>query len=344
MSMPLLKWASFFVGILMINNLFCEVQVEHTQDINFFRSIPKAELHLHLGGSYPLDFLLNLASPEQKVKLLENLKLVSQGISYQNIFHVFNMISQIVNTEEKIEEGTYETCRSLEEDGVVYAEIRTGLKNFGDGLESYLQAVLRGIKRVESDRFKGYLLLSLQRSSSLEFAKKTIDLALQYKDKGVVGIDLSGDSTIGNLDAILPEILRAKEGGLLLTVHIGETPLEKNQKDILEILQPHRIGHGVHLASDALDWVLKHRVPVEVCLTSSLLVEMINHYAGHPWLSYYLQGHPIVICTDDPLLFQTTLSKELQVLANLSLFSHEQIEQLVQSSFQHAFRDTLCHH
>jgi adenosine deaminase len=161
-------------------------------------------------------------------------------MSYQSIFQVFSIVSHIVNTDSKVEEGTYALCQSLKADGVVYAEIRTGLKDLGNGVESYLQSVLRDMKRAQTDQFKSTLLLSLQRSSSLLFTKQTIDLALQYQDKGIVGIDISGDSTLGNIETSLPEILRAKEAGLSLTVHMGESPLEKDQKHILEILHPHR--------------------------------------------------------------------------------------------------------
>lgn len=302
-----------------------------------FRFIPKAELHLHLGGAYPLEFLLKIATPQQSAKLLDNLELVSKGMNYQSVFQVFSVVSQIVNSDSKVEEGTYALCQALKADGVVYAEIRTGLKDLGNGAESYLQSVLRGMERAQSTQFTSNLLLSLQRSSSLVFAKQTVDLALQYKDRGVVGLDISGDSTVGNIDAILPEIVRAKEGGLFLTAHMGESPLETDQKRILEALHPDRIGHGVHLSSDALHWILNHRLPIEVCLTSSFLVQMTNQYAEHPALQYRLKGYPIVICTDDPLLFQTTLSKEFQLLSLLGLFSEEEIQSIAEEGFKQAF-------
>lgn len=322
----------------MVFVIFCHTVRASQVDQEFsFRDIPKAELHLHLGGSYPLSFLLEIADSQQKAHLLDSFDLIAKGISYQNVFQVFSIVSQIVNTDSKVEAGTYALCEDLKADGVVYAEIRTGLKNLGNGLESYLQSVLNGMEKAKSAQFKSCLLLSLQRNSPPEFAKRTIDLALQYQDKGVVGIDISGDSTIGDIEAILPELVRAREEGLFLTLHIGESPLEKNQRALLETLNPHRIGHGVHLSSEASEWILENKIPFEVCLSSSVFVQMVDHHVNHPALHYRLQGHPIVICTDDPLLFQTTLSKELQLLFDLSIFNREEIIEIAKDGFRYAF-------
>jgi adenosine deaminase len=299
-----------------------------------FQEMPKAELHLHLGGSYPLDYLLDLASPPQQQALLNSLEMVSKKVDYHEGFKIFGLIGQIVNSDDKVEKGVAALCRALEKDGVVYAEIRTNLKDLGTGLEGYLQSVLRGMR---SERLQTRLLLSLQRASTLSHAQRTVDLAIKYRGQGVVGIDLSGDSTIGQIEAILPELKRARQAGLFLTVHMGESPKELNQKALLEALQPHRIGHGVHLAQDALEWIFDHRVPIEVCPTSSVLVQMIGDYSAHPGLGYYLQGHPVVICTDDPLIFQNSLSSELFALSEKTFLNYNQLRQLAKSAIEHAF-------
>jgi len=302
-----------------------------------FQEIPKTELHLHLGGSYPLDFLMEIASPSQQEALKEALELISRKIDYHEGFKVFSLISQIVNTDGKVEKGTLALCRALEKDGVVYAEIRTSLKDLGTGLEGYLQSVLKGIQGGISERLQVRLLLSLQRASSLIHAKSTVDLALKYQNLGVVGIDISGDSTLGQIETILPELKRAKSAGLFLTLHMGESAKEQNQKELLEELQPHRIGHGVHLSVEALDWIFVHRIPIEICPTSSVLVQMIEDYSAHPGWEYYLRGHPVAICTDDPLIFQNSLSSELFTLSERTFLNFNQLRQLAKNAIEYAF-------
>ncbi len=300
-----------------------------------FQSVPKAELHLHLGGAYPKEYLFSIATEEQKRELEEKLELIANGVDYHDVFRVFQIISQLVNSEEKIEEGVKALCVALQKDGVSYAEIRTGLKDLGKGFEAYLSSVLSGIKAMESELFQARLFLSLQRNSSLEAVKTTIDLALKYKNQGIIGIDISGDSTIGEINFILPELIRAKEAGLPFVVHMGEAPGEIEQIALLEALQPVRIGHGVYLSDEAKEWIVQHQTPIEVCLTSSVLVKMIDHYRQHPGLEFFRLGHPVVLCTDDPLLFSTTLSKEFAIGHLDAGLSMDHLERLAQDAFHY---------
>lgn len=301
------------------------------------RQLPKAELHLHLGGSYPIKYLQSIATPEQYTALQSGLDLVAGGIEYQKAFSVFGLVSQIVNSEQKVEDGTFALCKELQADSVTYVEIRTGLKNLGTGFEGYLDAALRGIQRAHTDGFQAYILLSVQRNSTPEFAQRTVDLALKYRPQGVVGIDISGDSTIGDITAILPILLDAKEQGLFIALHIGESGLEKDQLVLLETLQPERVGHAVHLTPEAYNWIREHKTPVEVCLTSSELAKMLDHHTMHPGIEYYRNNHPIAICTDDPLIFRTSLTQELLLLLDAKLLTFEEIEAIVRESRDYSF-------
>jgi adenosine deaminase len=121
-----------------------------------------------------------------------------------------------------------------------------------------------------------------------------------------------------------------------MVIHMGESPQETDQLALLHALQPDRIGHGVFLSPDAEDWILSHRIPIEVCLTSGTLVGFIDHPSKHPGLRYFAQGHPIMFCTDDPLLFSTFLSQELLIAYTQAGLSLDEIERIVQQSFDYA--------
>lgn len=327
----------FWAFCLMMNSLFC------TEKISEFQQLSKAELHLHLGGAFPREYLFSIATSTQQEELARALDLVSKRIDYHAGFRVFGLIAQIVNSEEKLQNGVSRLCESLEEDHVCYVEIRTGLKDLGRGMEEYLKAVLRGIRQAASTQLKVNVILSLQRSSPLAMVQETIDLALKYRDQGVIGIDISGNSAIGAVDHIIPDLMRAKKAGLAFTVHMGEVPEETDQMLLLTQLEPKRIGHGVYLNDEAKEWILRHRVPLEVCLTSSVLVKMIDDYPQHPGFEFFRLGHPIVFCTDDPLLFSTTLSQELLYAHQLCGLSVEDIKYLVDRSFDYTLEalDTI---
>lgn len=305
------------------------------EEIADFKQLPKAELHLHLYGSFPRDYLFSIATAVQKEELTTALDLVAQKIDYHAGFRVFGLIAQIVNSEEKLQKGVVQLCKSLEDDHISYVEIRTGLKDLGHGTEEYLRAVLRGIQEAALIQLKANVILSLQRSSSVSAAKETIDLALKYRDQGVVGIDISGNSSMGQVQQIMPDLKRAKGKGLAFTIHMGEVPGEMDQMLLLTLLEPKRIGHGVYLCDEAKEWILRHRVPLEVCLTSSVLVKMIDNYRNHPGIEFFRLGHPIVFCTDDSLLFSTTLSQELSYAHQLCGLSKEEVQGLVEGSFNY---------
>lgn len=320
-------------GLMMLLQSFLTAHADP-----FFHDLPKAELHLHLGGAYPKSYLFSLATEEQKEKLERALSSVANRVSYKEVFTVFEIVRQLVDTEIKVQRGVEALCRELKRDNVVYVEIRTGLKDLSHGAEAYLQAVLAGIEAEKANRFTAKVLLSLQRNSSLESARKTIDLAIKYQSRGVAGIDLSGDSTVGDVMTIREELERAKNAGLPFIVHIGEDPREKDQLFLLETLQPDRIGHGVHLTHQAKEWILNKKIPLEVCLTSSVLVQMIDDLEEHPGIAMLRLGHPVVFCTDDPLLFSVTLSDELFRAYRFGGLSLEEISEANRMAFEYALK------
>lgn len=299
-----MKTILFFSLFLLFANHIQAITIEE------IRQIPKAELHLHLGGSYPLPYLKTIATPDEFNALQQGIHQFVDGVDYNQCFFVFSLINKIINTPERLEDGVYYLCKELQADGVTYVEIRTGLKDLGSGYAGYLKAVLNGIRKASQDNFKANILLSLKRNSNIELAQLTVDLALQYKNDGVVGIDISDNSLQGDINTILPVLVNGKEQGLSFVIHMGESPLEKDQILLLENLEPVRIGHGVHLKPESLEWIKSRKIPIEICLSSSVCAKMISNRSEHPGLQLYAEGHPVAICTDDPLIFRTSLSQE----------------------------------
>lgn len=296
------------------------------------RQLSKSELHLHLGGSWPLSYLKTIATVEQMEQLTAALKKIEQEEpNYHETFSAFVLVGKIVNSSEKVEQGVVALCKELTEDGVTYVEIRTGLKDFGDGIEGYLNAVLRGFATGRAlYGIDGGIVLSLRRDSSKDLAESTVELALAYRNNGVVGLDLSGDSTIGDGTNVFAALQKGQSEGLSLSLHLGESPKESATQQMLELtlLDPIRIGHGVHLSKEAKEWIFKRKLPLELCLTSAVRAGMIKQAEDHPGIFLLKTGYPVVICTDDPLIFNTTLSKEYAQVSLITGISLEKLTRL----------------
>ena len=176
-------------------------------------------------------------------------------------------------------------AKNLSDDGVMMREIRTGLKSLGSGMEGYLQAVLRGIKRgCATTKLKADIVLSVRRDTPVSTIQQTIDIIKKYRIMGVIGLDISGISIQGDGSGIFQMADQIKELAIPITLHIGESLSEMPEQQMkeLQLLQPKRIGHGVHLCKQAREWILINKIPVELCLTSAMKVGMIADYDQHP--------------------------------------------------------------
>lgn len=297
-----------------VHNLSNSSSLSNGKKFEILKALPKYNAHCHLGGEIPAATLLKYGSPAQIQALTQAMSEIASGKEYEKAFCIFPLISQIINTHEKLKEATFQTCQQFKCDNNQVVLMRTSLKQLDNrDYEEYLKTVLEGIQEAASDDFNIFLMLSLKRSSSLEMAKLTVDLTLKYREKGLVGIDISDISTIGDIKTIIPELLRAKENGLKIAVHMGESAQEQDQMFIIRELKPDLIDHGVNLCEEAKEWIKKQNIPVTVCLTSSIATKMHHQTSPHPWITEHLKSeHPIDLGTDDSTVFgNIVLSDEL---------------------------------
>ena len=305
--------------------------------IQILQSTPKYNAHCHLGGEIPLSVLEKYGTVDQLIALKVGLDEIKKGKDYEKAFFIFPLITQLMNTLERLKEGTYETCERMKKDNIQLVLMRTGLKSIQSAsYEDYLKFVLAGIEQASSENFKVLLMLSLKRSSTPEMAKMTVDLALNYRSKGVIGIDISDQSTLGDINVILPELIRGKENGLKIAVHMGESPHEKDQMLIINMLKPDLIDHGVNLCEEASEWIERNHISVTVCLTSSEATKMHSKNKSHPWITTHLRNqHPIDLGTDDSTVFgNITLTGEFARLG--SELEFDKIIQIARASFDRA--------
>jgi adenosine deaminase len=214
-----------------------------TDDVDFLRSLPKTELHAHLNGSIPINTILELAqqySPSiapnaktaEKKTVAKTIERLKTGVSFNEIsdfFSLFPAIYALTSTPQALQTATRAVLRSfLKDDGTTspqctYLELRTTPRETPHMTrEDYLKTVLTEIERYPVTQ--AALIVSVDRRMSDRDLEECINLAIKFKNSGsrVVGIDVCGDPLKGDMQIFTKYILRSKEAGLGLTVHIAE--------------------------------------------------------------------------------------------------------------------------
>ena len=174
----------------------------------------------------------------------------------------------------------------------------------------------------------------------MEEAQKVFELAVRYKDRHVAGVGIGGDEVKGPPELFRGVYAYAEDHGLHLTAHAGETGPAESIWGALN-LHAERIGHGLSAAQDPdlIEELAYRQIPVEICLTSNLRTGCCKTAAEHPVKSYFDQGMMIVLNTDDPALFGTSLAREYQFAQETYGFTDEHLRELARNSFEASFLD-----
>ncbi|KAF2304985.1 hypothetical protein GH714_000873 [Hevea brasiliensis] len=291
--------------------------------------------------------------------------------SLHEVFKLFDLIHILTTDHKTVTRITKEVVEDFASENVVYLELRTTpKKNDSKGMSkhSYMEAVMEGLRSVTAvdvyfapqnldartsinrisinDTYHGAtrkkiyvrFLLSIDRRETTEAAMETVKLALEMRDLGVVGIDLSGNPIVGEWNTFLPALKFAQEQGLCITLHCGEVPNHEEIQMMLDFL-PMRIGHACCFREE--DWrkLKSSKIPVEICLTSNIRTDSISSLDIHHFVDLYNAKHPIVLCTDDSGVFSTSLSKEYSLASSAFGLGKRELFQLARNGIDYIFAD-----
>ncbi|GMH33909.1 hypothetical protein BSKO_01743 [Bryopsis sp. KO-2023] len=312
----------------------------------FCQALPKVELHAHLNGSLRDSTLAELAgsAAAEGGDGRDVGKLVEKGDrTLSEVFQVFDLIHEVTTDHSTIARITKEAIEDFRKDGVVYMELRSTPKccvATGMTKRSYVEAMLAGRKDFfRSNPTSGVVvkfILSINRSESQESALETVVIADEFRGDNIVGIDLSGNPTKGDFAALLPALELAKAKSLPTTLHAGEIPNFKETRMMLDF-GPDRVSHMCCTDDEIEAILLQAGIPLELCLTSNVLTESVATFEDHHFKKYARSNHPVVLCTDDPGVFSTTLSREFWIAAATFGLNHKDLIEMVESSVEHIF-------
>lgn len=211
---------------------------------------------------------------------------------------------------------THSVLQDFQQDGVVYLELRTTPRAMPSAKitkDIYIQTILDCItKHNKSDpSMKTNLILSIDRRNDLQTALEVVTLAHKYHSHGVVGIDLCGDPSIGDISIFSPAFQLAHTHNLKITIHFAEIPHPPTRTELRTLLSyhPHRLGHVIHVPDDLKPEIQKMGLGLELCLSCNVHAKMITGtYGDHHFGEWWGRGAPVVLCVCNVTLSSPTLS------------------------------------
>lgn len=169
-------------------------------------------------------------------------------------------------------------------------------------------------------------------------SQAVFDFAAANQSRGIVGIGLGGYEELGPARWFTTQFRQARDRGLRLTCHAGETSDAQSVWDALAI-GAERIGHGTRAIEDPqlLEELRRRDVPLEISITSNVRTGSVASFADHPVRRIFEAGVPIILNTDDPALFDCSLQSEYELAARQFGFTDTELRRIADNSLRYAF-------
>ena len=306
--------------------------------IEKINNMPKVELHLHLDGSIPIEYVkkkYNLTDEQVKAKMIASEKCKNLN----DYLTCFDFPISIMQTKAEIIEITIELLKELKAQNIVYAEIRFAPQfHTKKGLtqEEVIKAVIEAKNKV--DIASNIILCVMRGKDNMNKNFETLNLAKKYLQKGVCAIDLAGAEAIYNTKEYKNIFEKAVELGVPFTVHAGEADGAESVRSAIGF-GTKRIGHGVRAIEDdnLLEYIKNNEITLEVCPTSNIQTCICDSYATHPIYKLFKAGILVTINTDNMTVSNTTLSNEYINIIESTNITYEDIVNMNKNSVNAAF-------
>jgi aminodeoxyfutalosine deaminase len=289
---------------------------------------PKIELHVHLEATVKPQTLLEIARRNDYPLPARTAEQVAELFRYRDFDHfieVWILTTNALRRYDDFRQVIVEYAREAATHGAVYIE----------GIFSPIERAWRGVDWHEI--FAGYcdgaqeagettgvdvrLTPDITRGAPLEAASECVRYALQYRDRGIVGIGLGGEENLYPPEPFAPVFREAKAEGLASVPHAGEVVGASSVRSALEELDADRIRHGIRASDDAgLVRELAARGTVcDVCPISNLRTGAVRSLAEHPLPQLVAAGVQCSISTDDPVMFDTDLTRDYEAACSFGI-------------------------
>lgn len=314
-----------------------------------FKSLPKVELHLHIEGAAPPNFIRGLA--QEKSINLDKIFAEDGGYrfaGFAEFLKIYDAACEVLTGPQEFYRLTKAVLEQSAEQSVIYTEMFLS-PDFCDGSDlaawqEYLAAMQEAASEVEQAGgpvMRG--VITCIRHLGPEQAKKSALCAAETAGDFITGFGMGGDEMMGSQGDFAYAFDMAREAGLGITTHAGEWGGAASVRDALRDLNPSRIGHGVQSIEDPglVEELAEKQIMLEVCPGSNVSLGAVSGWSSHPIQNLREAGVRVSVSTDDPPFFHTNLDREYTMLAETFGWEEDTFQQINKDALAAAYVDDI---
>jgi adenosine deaminase len=314
----------------------------------FIKNLPKAELHLHIEGTFEPGLMLKIAERNNcklKQTNIEKLRAAYDFNDLQEFLDIYYQGAGILLTEQDFYDLTMAYLQKVSAEKVLHTEIFFDPQTHtGRGVA--FETVVNGIYAALSDakdklNISCHLIMCFLRHLDEDSAMKTLRKAIPFRDK-IIGVGLDS-SELGNPPEKFKKVFdKARQSGFMTVAHAGEEGPASYVRGTLEYLKVNRIDHGNRSLEDPvlIAELVQKGIPLTICPLSNYKLKVVRRMKDHPLKELLEKGLIVTVNSDDPAYFGGYINDNYLAVCEALDLSKEQIAQLARNSFIASFIST----
>ncbi|SDB84570.1 adenosine deaminase [Acinetobacter boissieri] len=313
--------------------------------LDLIQKLPKAELHVHIEGTFEPELMFEIAQRNGVNIPFKNIEEVKQAYNFHNLQSFLDIYYAGANAlihEQDFYDLTWAYFEKCKADYVVHTEIFFDPQTHtarGIAFETVLKGILRACQDAEQKlEISSQLILCFLRHLSEEDAFKTLEQALPFKQH-IAGIGLDS-SELGHPPSKFERVFaQARAEGFLIVAHAGEEGPASYVWEALDLLKVNRIDHGVRSEEDdeLLQRLIKERMPLTVCPLSNLKLCVVDDMKQHNIKRLLEKGICVTVNSDDPAYFGGYMNDNFIAITKALNLSNDDLKALAINSFEASF-------
>ena len=314
--------------------------------LSFINQLPKAELHLHIEGSFEPELMFEIAKRnniEIKYNSVEEVKEAYKFDCLQDFLDIYYAGAGVLTHEKDFYDLTYSYLEKCAEQNVRHTEIMFDPQTHTDRGINF-ETVITGISKACQDAEKNLgvtslLIMSYLRHLSEEDAFKTLEQSLPYKHLiKAVGLD---SSEMGNPPSKFEKVFAASvKEGYIPVAHAGEEGPAEYIWEALNLLDIKRIDHGNNcFEDDLIDEIVKRDIALTVCPLSNTALQVVDDLKNHPIKKMMAKGLKVTVNSDDPAYFGGQVNQNYIEIQEALDLTKADLYEFAKNSFQYSLLD-----